>query len=85
MNTHIIKKHTHTIKKHTLAKTLGLIFSIAYGFYIVGVLQLQFFLGSGDIGSYVFYFDDTAREYEIDTFGSGSTFRLRSTTTLIPL
>ena len=35
MNTHIIKKHTFTIKKHTLAKTLGLIFSVAYGFYIV--------------------------------------------------
>ena len=39
MNTHIIKKHTHTIKKHTLAKTLGLIFSIAYGFMIPRIIQ----------------------------------------------
>lgn len=76
MNTHIIKKNTFTIKKQTLAKTLGLIFSVAYGFYIVAVLQLQFFLGSGDIGAYVFYFEDSEREYEVLELGSGSAFRL---------
>lgn len=50
--------NTHSIKKHSLTKILGLIFSFAYGFYIVAVLELQFLLGSGDIGSYVYYFED---------------------------
>ena len=47
MNTYITKKHP-TIKKHTLAKILGLIFSVTYGFFIVASLQLQYNLGSGE-------------------------------------
>ena len=45
-------------KKHTLTKIPGLLFSIAYGFFIIASLQRHFFLGSGDIGSYVFFFND---------------------------
>ena len=50
--------NTYTIKKHTLTKTLGLLFSIAYGFFIIASVQRHLFLGSGDITSYVFFFDD---------------------------
>ena len=45
-------------KKHTLARILGLLFSIAYGFCIIASVQRHFFSGSGDIASYVFFFDD---------------------------
>ena len=41
-----------------MAKILGLLFSIAYGFFIIVYVQRDFFLGSGDIDSYVFYFDE---------------------------
>ncbi len=45
-------------KTHTLTKILGLLFSIAYGFFIIASVRKHFFLGSGDIGSYVLFFDD---------------------------
>ena len=61
MNTYITKKHP-TIKKHTLAKILGLIFSVTYGFFIVASLQLQYNLGSGDIASYLHFFDEAGND-----------------------
>jgi len=45
-------------KKHTLAKILGLFFSIAYGIFIIVSVHRHFFLGSGDISSYVFFFEE---------------------------
>ena len=49
---------TLSIKKHTLTKTIGLLFAIAYGFIIVASVQRHLLTGSGDIASYVFFFDD---------------------------
>lgn len=47
-----------TIKKNTLAKILGLSFSLVYGIFIIASVQKHFSLGSGDITSYVLFFDD---------------------------
>ena len=80
MNTNIIKKHTTTIKLGTLTKILGFVcalgFSVAYGFYIVGLLQLQYSINSGDIGSYIHYFDATERLYTEIATGSDYAFRI---------
>jgi hypothetical protein len=46
-----------TIKTHTLAKILGLIFSIAYGFFNIVYVENLFFLDSGDITSLVVFFE----------------------------
>jgi hypothetical protein len=47
-----------TIKTHTLAKILGLIFSIAYGFFIIAYVESHFFLDSGDVVSLVVFFEE---------------------------
>ena len=49
---------TYTIKKSTATKFVGLLFAIAYGFFIVGSLQWLNSVGGGDIGSYLFFFED---------------------------
>jgi len=47
-----------TIKKYTAIRFLGLLCSIAYGFFVVASLQRLYLLGSGDINELVFFFDD---------------------------
>ena len=76
MNTYIIKKREYTIKKHSLAKIPALIFSVAYGFYIVAVLQLQFLTDTGDISAYLHYFDESGNDVSASFAGSDFAFRL---------
>jgi len=80
MNTQIIKTRKASINKQTLVRILalmtGLVVSVMYGFYIAGVLQLQYALDSGDINSYVDYFDDTQRLFSEVSFGTDYVFRI---------
>lgn len=57
MESFIHKKYKFYIKEGSLYKFTALIFSIVYGFLIVSLLNLQYGLGSGDIGSYLYFFD----------------------------
>ena len=43
--------NTFTIKKYTASRFLGLLCSIAYGFFVVASLQRLYFSGSGDIAA----------------------------------
>ena len=45
-----------TVKKLTLAKFIGLLFSVAYGFFVIVSLQRLYSNGNGDIHAYVYYF-----------------------------
>ena len=45
-----------TIKKYTAIRFLGLLCSIAYGFFVVASLQRLYLLGSGDVKSYLVFF-----------------------------
>lgn len=47
-----------TVKKHTAISIMGLLCSIAYGFFVVASLQRLYLLGSGDINDLVYFFDD---------------------------
>ena len=49
--------HAYKIKKNTLAKILGLSFSIIYGIFVISSVQRHFLLGSGDITAYVNFFE----------------------------
>ncbi len=49
---------TYNITKNTLVKILGFSFSITYGFFVIASVQRHFSLGSGDITSYVIFFED---------------------------
>jgi hypothetical protein len=51
-------KNLYFLKTHTLAKSLGFLFSIGYGFIVLAGVQRHFILDSGDITSYVFFFSD---------------------------
>ena len=53
----IQKKYRLSIKVAILYRFSALIFSMAYGFLIVAFLQLQYQLGSGDIASYLHFFN----------------------------
>ncbi len=48
----------YSIKKRTAIKFVGLLFAMAYGFFIVSSLQYLYSVGSGDIGSYLFFFEE---------------------------
>ena len=61
----------YTIKKQTFSKFIGLLFAIAYGFFIVGYLHYFYSMDSGDIGSYVNFFDNnkgSSMEHIFDTY-----------------
>lgn len=61
----------YTIKKQTFSKFIGLLFAIAYGFFIVGYLHYFYSMDSGDIGSYVNFFDNekgTSLSFIFDTY-----------------
>jgi len=63
--------NAYTIKKNTATKFLGLWFSIAYGFFVVASLQRLYLLDSGDINSYVNFFED------IDIFTAFNEYSIR--------
>jgi len=76
MNAHIIKKRNLAIKTSTLNKILGLILSVFYGLFIVGSLQLQFYLGSGDINAYIHFFDEAGNDSSVLTLQGDYAFRI---------
>ena len=57
MEAFIPKKYRLALKINSLYKFLALIFAIGYGVIIVFLLRLQFASGSGDIASYLHFFD----------------------------
>lgn len=59
MDTYIKKKYRLFLKIHSLHKVLALIFATAYGLLILFLLRLQHELGTGDIGSYLYFFNQT--------------------------
>ena len=48
----------YTIKKRTATIFVGLLFAMTYGLFIVNSLQYLYSVGSGDIGSYLFFFEN---------------------------
>jgi hypothetical protein len=68
--------NTISIKKDTFIIFLALLGSIAYGFFVFAAVQRLFFLDSGDIGSYVLYFNTMGRPaYNDLTFHGDTIFR----------
>ena len=57
MNINTSPRRQITVTRKSLLRSLALIFSVAYGAFIVYSLRLQFAVGSGDIASYIFYFE----------------------------
>ena len=57
MDINTFSRRQITITRKSLLRSLALIFSFAYGAFIVYSLRLQFAVGSGDIASYIFYFE----------------------------
>jgi hypothetical protein len=57
MEAFIQKKYRLALKINSLHKFLALIFAIGYGLFIVFSLRLQYESGSGDVGSYLHFFD----------------------------
>jgi len=57
MITKTIKSHPFFIKKGSLNKFIAVIFSVAYALFIVISLQFQYTSESGDIGSYMHFFN----------------------------
>jgi hypothetical protein len=56
MSSYSEKKYRFSLSSG-LNKLTAFIFSIFYGFFIVLMLRLQYQVGSGDIGSYIYFFD----------------------------
>tara|TARA_Y100000768_G_scaffold233677_1_gene176614 strand:- start:651 stop:1619 length:969 start_codon:yes stop_codon:yes gene_type:complete len=50
----------YTIKTNSINKTIGFLFAVTYGFFIVASLQYFYSVGSGDIGSYLKFFNENA-------------------------
>lgn len=57
MEASVYKKYRIVMKMGSFYKFLAVIFSLLYGSLIVFFLQLQYKLGSGDIGSYLHFFN----------------------------
>ena len=47
-----------TIKKHTVNNFVGLLLSVAYGFFVITSLQRLYLMGGSDISQYVKFFSD---------------------------
>ena len=76
MSANILKKRTLSIKKTTFQHLLALFLSLAYGAFIVSSLLLQYSLGSGDIYSYIHYFDEGGNDSSVVVFGVDYVFRI---------
>ena len=57
-------------------KALSFFLAIIYGSFIVISLQLQFFLGSGDINSYIHFFDEAGNDASVVTIRGDYAFRI---------
>ena len=76
MNTSVLRKRQLTLKKQTFTKMLRLLISLGYGFFIVGSLLLQYFLGSGDINAYIHFFDEAGNDASVLTLQGDYAFRI---------
>ena len=56
------KKYRFYFKLSSFYKFLALIFSLIYGTFIIFLLNLQYQFGSGDIGSYLYFFSQFSVE-----------------------
>ncbi len=74
MGSEIYPKRTLSIKTETFTRVLSFFFAIIYGSFIVISLQLQYALGSGDIHSYVHFFE--GNDESILTIRGDYAFRL---------
>ena len=52
--------NTYTIKTNSINKSIGFLFAAIYGFFIVASLQYFYSVDSGDIGSYLKFFNENA-------------------------
>ena len=76
MSSEIFPKRTLSIKTVTFTKALSFFLAIIYGSFIVISLQLQFFLGSGDINSYIHFFDEAGNDASVVTIRGDYAFRI---------
>ena len=61
----------YSIKKITAIKFVGLLFAMIYGFFIVSSLHYLYSVGSGDIGSLLFFFENNESqpiEFFVNTY-----------------
>ena len=76
MSVSILKRRTLYIKKTTIQHFFAAFVALTYGAFIVLSLLLQFSLGSGDIDSYIHYFDEAGNDASIVAFGVDYVFRI---------
>lgn len=76
MNTNTLQGRQITIKKKSLLKFLSFTISLGYGAFIVYSLHFQFSIGSGDIGSYIFFFEVAGNTTESVVFSGDYAFRI---------
>ena len=76
MSSEIFSKRTLSIKTVTFTKAISFFLAIIYGSFIVISLQLQFFLGSGDINSYIHFFDEAGNDASVVTIRGDYAFRI---------
>tara|TARA_Y100001958_G_scaffold117918_1_gene84959 strand:- start:83 stop:1051 length:969 start_codon:yes stop_codon:yes gene_type:complete len=50
----------YTVKTNSIAKSIGFLFALTYGLFIVASLQYFYSVDSGDIGSYLKFFNENA-------------------------
>ena len=76
MNINTSPRRQITVTRKSLLRSLALIFSVAYGAFIVYSLQLQFSVGSGDIASYIYYFEVAGNTSESVVISADYVFRI---------
>ena len=76
MNTSFARKRQLTVKKQNFVQIQNLFLSLAYGFFIVASLQLQYSLGSGDINAYIHFFDEAGNDASTITIQGDYAFRI---------
>ena len=76
MNINTSPRRQITVTRKSLLRSLALIFSFAYGAFIVYSLQLQFSVGSGDIASYIYYFEVAGNTSESVVISADYVFRI---------
>lgn len=75
MSTNIAHKR-FVFSKRRLINFISFMVSIAYGLFIVYSLRLQYSLGSGDIASYIFYFEITPNNADAVVVSGDYAFRI---------
>ena len=76
MNTNTLQGRQITIKKKSLLKFFSFIVSLGYGAFIVYSLHFQFSVGSGDIASYIYYFEAAGNTSQTVVVSGDYAFRI---------